>query len=254
MSTESSFPSIVPRAAPPPGADEARPGPVAVEAGDSPFGEPETAEEVEARALRILEALLFASSQPMSAAALAEYLPDGVDVAGLIARLAERYAGGGVRLEQVAGAYAFRTAPDLARHLTIYRSVTRRFSRAALEALAIIAYHQPITRAEIETIRGVGLSRGTLDQLLEAGWIQPKGRRAVPGRPVTWVTTAGFLNHFGLNSLDDLPGIEELRAAGLLEPVAAGLPGVGLGEEDEAGLGGDAEAAADGDEEPLGDA
>ncbi len=220
-------------------------------AGQSPFAEPDSAADIEARAMQILEALLFASSQPMNEAALAEYLPNGVDIAALISRLTALHENRGVRLERVAGGYAFRTAPELARHLTIYRSVTRRFSRAALEALAIIAYHQPITRAEIETIRGVGLSRGTLDQLLEAGWIKPKGRRAVPGRPVTWVSTPEFLNHFGLNTLDDLPGMEELRAAGLLEPVAAGLPGVGLmGLGDEEG-----ETASDvADDEPLGDA
>ena len=227
------------------------PGDIGAE--DSPFAEPDAAADIEARALQILEALLFASSQPMSEAALAEYLPGGVDIPALIARLAALYENRGVRLERIAGGYAFRTAPDLARHLTIYRSVTRRFSRAALEALAIIAYHQPITRAEIETIRGVGLSRGTLDQLLEAGWIKPKGRRAVPGRPVTWVSTPEFLNHFGLNSLDDLPGIEELRAAGLLEPVAIGLPGVGLGLGDEDGDVAGADATAE-DDEPLSDA
>lgn len=212
----------------PPRADTPDGGPAALEAVEtpaSPFEEPTTAEEIEARALRIIEALLFASTAPMDEKALAEHLPDNLAIEPLIARLIEHYEGRGVTLQRVANGYAFRTAPDLARHLTIYRSVARRFSRAALEALAIIAYHQPITRAEIEAIRGVGLSRGTLDQLLEAGWIKPKGRRAVPGRPVTWVTTADFLSHFGLNSLDDLPGVEELRSAGLLEPLPVGMPG-----------------------------
>ena len=220
----------------------------AEESGASPFEEPGTAAEIEARALRIVEALLFAASAPLDDAALAEHLPGGADVGALVARLIEHYAGRGVTLQRVAGGYAFRTAPDLARHLTIYRSVTRRFSRAALEALAIIAYHQPITRTEIEGIRGVGLSRGTLDQLLEAGWIKPKGRRAVPGRPVTWVTTPEFLVHFGLNSLDDLPGVEELRGAGLLDPLPLGAPG-GLpdGEEGEP-------AASSEDDGPLSDA
>ncbi|MGD9536272.1 MAG: SMC-Scp complex subunit ScpB [Alphaproteobacteria bacterium] len=232
--------------------DEAALEPVEGEGeGANPFGEPDTAEEIEARALRILEALLFAASQPMNEAALAQYLPDGIDLRALLDRLAALYQGHGVTLAEVAGGYAFRTAPDLARHLTIYRSVTRRFSRAALEALAIIAYHQPITRAEIETIRGVSLSRGTLDQLLEAEWIKPKGRRAVPGRPVTWVTTPEFLSHFGLASLDDLPGVEELRASGLLEPVTAGLPSDETADEDA----GDEDRDSDeDDDEPLSDA
>lgn len=216
----------------------------------SPFEEPGVGEEIEARALRILEAVLFAASQPLTQSQLAEHLPDGVEVGVLIKRLGTLYAGRGIVLQEVAGGYAFRTAPDLARHLTIYRSVTRRFSRAALEALAILAYHQPITRSEIEAIRGVSLSRGTLDQLLEAGWIKPKGRRAVPGRPVTWVTTPEFLSHFGLNSLDDLPGVEELKAAGLLDPIAASLPGLAQLDGEEGEAVGDAET----EEGPHGDA
>lgn len=216
------------------------------EAAPSPFEEPSTAEEIEARALRIVEALLFASTTPLDEKALTEHLPDGVAIEPLLEKLIDHYAGRGVTLQRVANGYAFRTAPDLARHLTIYRSVARRFSRAALEALAIIAYHQPITRAEIEAIRGVGLSRGTLDQLLEANWIKPKGRRAVPGRPVTWVTTPEFLSHFGLNALDDLPGIEELRSAGLLEPLPVGMPGGFPDEDGSADQGDDADA----DDEP----
>ena len=174
--------------------------------------------------LRILEALLFASDEPVSRAALIEKLPEEADVDALLARLAERYANRGVNLVQVGHGWAFRTAPDLALHLTVYRTVKRRLSRAALETLAIIAYHQPITRAEVEEVRGVALSRGTLDQLLEAGWVKPKGRRRAPGRPLTWVTTDEFLGHFGLDSLSDLPGIEELKAAGLLQsnPVVLG--------------------------------
>lgn len=174
--------------------------------------------------LRILEALLFASDAPLDGATLSDKLPDGSDVDALLARLAERYANRGVNLVAVGGGWAFRTAPDLAPHLTVYRSVKRRLSRAALETLAIVSYHQPVTRPEIEEIRGVGLSRGTLDQLLEAGWVKPKGRRRAPGRPLTWVTTDEFLNHFGIDSLADLPGVEELKAAGLLQanPTALG--------------------------------
>ena len=172
--------------------------------------------------LRILEALLFAADEPVDPQTLMDKLPDGAEVDALIARLAERYANRGVNLVAVGNGWAFRTAPDLAPHLTVYRTVKRRLSRAALETLAIISYHQPVTRAEVEEIRGVGLSRGTLDQLLEAGWVKPKGRRRTPGRPLTWVTTDEFLSHFGLDNLADLPGVEELKAAGLLpaSPIA----------------------------------
>ncbi|MBI05724.1 MAG: SMC-Scp complex subunit ScpB [Rhodospirillaceae bacterium] len=174
--------------------------------------------------LRILEALLFASDEPVARDTLIEKLPEESDVDDLLSQLAERYANRGVNLVQVGRGWAFRTAPDLAPHLTVYRTVKRRLSRAALETLSIIAYHQPITRAEVEEVRGVSLSRGTLDQLLEAGWVKPKGRRRAPGRPLTWVTTDEFLGHFGLQSLSDLPGVEELKAAGLLQsnPVALG--------------------------------
>ena len=174
--------------------------------------------------LRILEALLFASDEPVARDTLIDNLPEESDVDALLARLAERYANRGVNLVQVGHGWVFRTAPDLAPHLTLFRTVKRRLSRAALETRAIIAYHQPITRAEVEEVRGVSLSRGTLDQLLEAGWVKPKGRRRTPGRPLTWVTTDEFLGHFGLSSLTDLPGVEELKAAGLLQsyPVALG--------------------------------
>jgi len=177
--------------------------------------------------MRILEALLFASDGPLDGDTLNDKLPEGADVGALIASLAERYANRGVNLVAVGGGWAFRTAPDLAPHLTVYRTVKRRLSRAAMETLAIIAYHQPVTRAEVEEIRGVGLSRGTLDLLLEAGWVKPKGRRRVPGRPLTWVTTDDFLEHFGIDSVADLPGVEELKAAGLLQanPVSIGATG-----------------------------
>ncbi len=167
--------------------------------------------------LRVLEAQLFAASIPLTEIDLIARLPPGADVKALLTELSALYQGRGVELVQLAGGWAFRTAPDLATALRVTLEVSRKLSRAAVEALAIIAYHQPVTRGEIEEIRGVQLSRGTLDILLESGWIKPKGRRRTPGRPVTWVTTPGFLDHFGLTSLDDLPGVEELKAAGLLE-------------------------------------
>lgn len=166
---------------------------------------------------RLLEALLFASSEPMSERAIAHRLPDGADVPALLAALHEEYAGRGVNLVHTGESWAFRTAADLGAKLAREVEVSRRLSRAAVETLAIIAYHQPITRAEIEEIRGVSLSPGTLDILFEQGWIKPRGRRKTPGRPVTWGTSDSFLDHFGLESLDDLPGIEELKAAGLLD-------------------------------------
>ena len=170
-----------------------------------------------AQHLRLLEALIFAGTQALGEKELAERLPNDADVKGLLADLAELYAGRGVNLVQVAGGYAFRTAPDLSEKLKIEKPVTRKLSRASVETLAIIAYHQPVTRAEIEQVRGVGLSKGTLDLLFEQNWIKPMGRRRAPGKPVTWGTTDFFLEHFGLPSLDDLPGQEELKAAGLLD-------------------------------------
>jgi segregation and condensation protein B len=177
----------------------------------------------QAQRLRLLEALIFAAGEPLGEDALMARLDDTADLPALLAELAERYAGRGVNLVRLAGGWTFRTAPDLAPRLRIERKVARKLSRAAVETLAVIAYHQPVTRGEIEEIRGVALSKGTLDTLLEAGWVQPKGRRDTPGRPLNWVTTAGFLAHFGLDSLDELPGVDELRAAGLLDAGPAGL-------------------------------
>ena len=166
--------------------------------------------------LRLLEALLFAASQPLDEESLADRLPPDSNVPALLARLGDDYAGHGVNLVRVAGKWALRTASDLAPYLRQHVDIPRKLSRAAVETLAIIAYHQPVTRAEIEGLRGVSISRGTLDILLEARWVRPKGRRRTPGRPATWVTTEAFLEHFGLDGLDDLPGTDELRAAGLL--------------------------------------
>jgi segregation and condensation protein B len=173
--------------------------------------------QAHALALRTLEAVLFATPEPMDEKALAKRLPKGADVEELVNELEAHYANRGINLVRVAGKFAFRTAPDLASALQIETVVARKLSRAAIETMAIIAYHQPVTRAEIEEIRGVALSRGTLDTLMEAGWIQPKGHRETPGHPATWVTTDDFLSHFGLNSAKDLPGMEELKAAGLLD-------------------------------------
>jgi segregation and condensation protein B len=171
--------------------------------------------------LRLLEAILFASAEPMTEKSLTARLPEGADVAGLLQELVGLYANRGVHLLQLGDRWAFRTAPDLGERLQTESVVPRKLSRAAIETLAIIAYHQPVTRAEVEEIRGVALSRGTLDSLLEANWIRPKGRRQTPGRPVTWVTTDAFLDHFGLESREALPGVEELKAAGLLDARSA---------------------------------
>jgi len=167
--------------------------------------------------LRILEAMLFASHAPLSEKDLAVRLPEGANIVGMLDELKAQFANRGVHLTPVGTGWAFRTAPDLAAYMEIEKTVVRRLSRAAVETLAIVAYHQPVTRAEIEEIRGVSLSRGTLDILLEAGWIRPRGRRQVPGKPITWGTSDAFLDHFGLESLSALPGVEELKAAGLLD-------------------------------------
>ena len=164
-----------------------------------------------------MEALLFASANPVPETIIAERLPDGADIPALIKTLQEHYKERGVNLVKVNKAWAFRTAPDLGAQLIVEREVTRKLSRAAIETLAIVAYHQPITRTEIEEVRGVGLSKGTMDVLFEAGWIRPRGRRRSPGKPVTWGTSDKFLDQFGLENLDDLPGMEDLKAAGLLD-------------------------------------
>ena len=175
--------------------------------------------------LRLIEALFFASAEPLGLDQIQRHLPEGANAEELLAELTSLYANRGVNLIRVGKRWALRTAPDLAPLMQIERAVVRKPSRAAVETLAIIGYHQPVTRTEIEEIRGVALSRGTLDTLLEAGWIKPKGRRRTPGRPVTWGTSEAFLDHFGLESLDALPGVAELKAAGLLDtrPAIAAL-------------------------------
>ena len=186
------------------------------EPGDTPpatlFGIPPLAEQE-----RMVEAMLFASAEPLTAAAMATRMPEGCDPAEAVQHLRRRYEGRGVRVVRVGEAWAIRTAPDLGFLMHHEVVETRKLSRAAIETLAIIAYHQPVTRAEIEEIRGVALSRGTVDQLLELDWIRFGRRRNTPGRPVTFVVTQAFLDHFGLESAHDLPGLAELRAAGLLD-------------------------------------
>ena len=180
--------------------------------------------EERAEELRILEALLFAADEPLDEKALAGRLPAGVDVRALLVQLQNEYAPRGVNLVRVGGKWSLRTAGDLAWLLTRETVVTKKLSRAAIETLAIVAYHQPVTRAEIEEIRGVTTSKGTLDVLLETGWIRLRGRRKAPGRPVTYGTTEAFMSHFGLDALADLPGIDELKGAGLIDKsLPAGL-------------------------------
>jgi segregation and condensation protein B len=167
--------------------------------------------------LRILEALLFAAASPLDEMTLARQLPPGTDTKALLITLQKSYAGRGITLNRVAGKWAFRTAEDLSYLLERHAVEERKLSKAALETLAIIAYHQPVTRAEVEDIRGVSTSKGTLDVLLETGWIRMRGRRRAPGRPVTYGTTDGFLDHFALDGIKDLPGLVELKGAGLLD-------------------------------------
>ena len=167
--------------------------------------------------IRLMEALLFASQRPLKAQDIEDRLPVGVPVMELISELKNDYLSRGVNLVNIAGGWTFRTADDLKDNLRSLVQVKRRLSAAAIETLAIIAYHQPVTRGDIETIRGVAVSKGTLDTLLECNWIRPRGRRRVPGRPLQWGTSEEFLEYFSLENLNDLPGIEELKATGLLE-------------------------------------
>ncbi len=186
---------------------------------------------------RMVEAILFATTEPVSVKEMADRMPHGADPAEAIMRLRKRYEGRGVCLVRVGDAWAMRTAADLGFLMQRETVETRKLSRAAIETLAIIAYHQPATRAEIEEIRGVSVSRGTVDQLLEMEWIRFGRRRMTPGRPVTFVVTAGFLDHFGLENARDLPGLKELRSAGLLEsrPLAGAMPTSGEDSEDDGG-------------------
>ena len=172
---------------------------------------------VDEQHLKVLEALIFASAIPVPIAVLKDRMPEEADLDALLEALKTLYQDRGVNLVHVGKGYAFRTDPDIAQALMVDRTVSRKMSRAAVETLAICAYHQPVTRAEIEEIRGVGLSKGTMDVLFEAGWIRPRGRRQTPGKPVTWGTTEGFLDQFGMESIDDLPGMDDLKAAGLID-------------------------------------
>lgn len=187
--------------------------------------------EAKIQKLRLLEALLFASADPLGEDVLAARLGPDADVRALLGELRAHYAPRGVNLVHAGGGWAFRTAPDMAPLMRLEQEVSKKLSRAAIETLAIVAYHQPVTRGEIEQIRGVATSKGTLDILMEHGWVRPGRRRETAGRPLTWITTDHFLDHFGLETLRDLPGIEDLRAAGLLDsrPV---LYGVSAAEQD----------------------
>ena len=177
--------------------------------------------------LRLLEAILFATAEPLPVHAIRERMPPGCDVGGMLMQLQREYQGRGVTLVELDGSWALRTAVDLAESLRLDREVQRKMSRSAMETLAIIAYHQPVTRAEVENIRGVATNRGTLDALMEAGWVKPGRRREAPGRPLTWVTTTAFLDHFGLEALTDLPGLDEMKVSGLLDrrPAVEAIPG-----------------------------
>lgn len=216
---------------------EARESPDAPEAEDAlpdPAGGPSE------DAIRAAEALLFASGQPITEKQLGEKLGPDVEPAAVLAALKRRYEGRGILLVEAGGAWRFQTAPDLSSLFAEKRTEPKKLPRAALETLAVIAYHQPVTRAEIEDIRGVSLAKGSLDLLLEIGWVRPRGRRRTPGRPLTFGTTDAFLGHFGLTSLDSLPGKEDLKALGLLDGRAAAEIDVPRPSEDHAP-----------DEEPL---
>jgi segregation and condensation protein B len=184
---------------------------------DSNKDEEQDASESRPEELRLVEALLFAASEPLDEKTLARHLPEGVDVRAALKRLQVEYAPRGVNLVHVGNRWTFRTANDLAWLLTHEAVEPKKLSRAAIETLAIIAYHQPVTRAEIEEIRGVSAAKGTLDVLLETGWVRPRGRRKAPGRPLTYGTTPEFLSHFGLEVLTDLPGIDDLKGSGLFD-------------------------------------
>lgn len=167
--------------------------------------------------VRLVEALLFASAKPLDRGSLQSRIPENIDINLVLENIEKVYSTRGVNLYDIGNSVAFRTASDLAESLRMTVAVKRKLSSAAVETMAIIAYHQPVTRGDIEAIRGVTVSKGTLDTLLEAGWIRPRGRRKIPGRPLQWGTTSGFLDHFGIENIQDLPGLEELKAAGLLE-------------------------------------
>ena len=194
--------------------------------------DPAEALAMRAEELRLLEAMLFASDEPLDEATLKKKLPDGIDIKSALEQLQADYAMRGVNLVRVDGKWSFRTASDLSWLMTRESTETKRLSRAAIEMLAIIAYHQPVTRAEIEEIRGVSTSKGTLDVLLETGWIKLRGRRRAPGRPVTYGTTEQFLGHFGFDSIQDLPGLSELKGAGLLDSTLP--PGFAMPNPDDA--------------------
>jgi segregation and condensation protein B len=194
-------------------------------------------------AVRAVEATLFAAAEPLSTDDIAAYVGESIDVNAALAELEAHYAGRGVELVERGRRWHFQTAADLAHILRREREESRKLSRAAVETLAIIAYHEPVSRAEIEAIRGVQISRGTLDVLMEAGWVRPAGRREVPGRPLTFATTQEFLSHFGLKNRRDLPGIDDLKAAGLLDPVDTALERMGLDHDDEVELETDGEDA-----------
>ncbi|WP_414900328.1 SMC-Scp complex subunit ScpB [Sphingomonas flavalba] len=181
---------------------------------------------------RAVEAVLFAAAEPLSIADIRMHAGD-FDVGAVLGRLRDVYRGRGIELVERGGRWQFQTAPDLAHLLRRTREEPRKLSRAAVETLAIIAYHEPVSRAEVEAIRGVQISKGTLDVLMEAGWVRPAGRREAPGRPITYATTPGFLVHFGLQSRRDLPGIDELKAAGLLDPVDLAMSAVQLESDDD---------------------
>ncbi|MGE0595242.1 MAG: SMC-Scp complex subunit ScpB [Hyphomonadaceae bacterium] len=202
------------------------------EGGDSRRAEPST------DAIRAAEAILFAGGEPISARGLAEKLGPEVDIAAVLMRLKRDYAGRGVELVEAGGGWRFQSAPDLSSLFAETREAPRKLPKAAMETLAVIAYHQPVTRAEIEDIRGVSLSRGSMELLLEIGWIRPRGRRRTPGRPLTFGTTDAFLSQFGLASLDALPGKDDLKGLGLLDPRAAAQikvprPGEDLASDEE---------------------